>query len=128
MKYFETLLEDQETTISILYAEQMVKIYSSEPNTIQKITKAIGKPVMQYKKSKTYWSGASWEVNFFELDKLKVILNRDTFIDKKVKPIVKKEKKLKNEKKQLKTKETIVKNNKKTKSKFEQIEFDFFDM
>ena len=98
MKYFETLIEDQETIISVLYEEQIIKIYSSEPKTIQKLTKALGKPDVKYKKSKTYWSGANWNVNFFDLDKISQILNRDTFIDKKLKPIDKKEN-LKNKKK-----------------------------
>ena len=88
MKYFETLIDDQETTISVLYKEQIIKVYSSEPKTIQKLTKTLGTPSVKYKKSKTYWSGASWSVSFFELDKIKEIINRDAFIDKRVKPIL----------------------------------------
>lgn len=94
MKYFDTLIEDQETTISILYKEQKIKIYSSVPETIQKLVKVLGQPTVKYKKSKTYWSGASWDVDFFELEKLKEILYRDTFIDKKLKPLAKEKKKV----------------------------------
>lgn len=145
MKYFETLLEDQETTISVLYAEQIIRIYSSEPKTIQKLTKTVGQPTTKYKKSKTYWSGASWDVSFFDLDKLKDVIYRDTFIDKKLKPIVKKEKKKpeKTKKEKLvKTTEKLVEKTKKKsgsikeikkekvkgkKTNFEQIEFNFFN-
>ena len=93
MKYFETLIEDQETTISILYDEQIIKVYSSVPSTIQNLIKILGQPTTKYKKSKTYWSGASWNIDFFELDKIQSILIRDIFIDKKTKPIIKEEKK-----------------------------------
>ena len=93
MKYFDTLIEDQETTISILYKEQVIRIYSSEPSTIHRIIKVLGQPTTKYKKSKTYWSGASWNIDFFEFEKLKEVLYRDTFIDKKLKPIIKEEKK-----------------------------------
>ena len=93
MKYFETLIEDQETTISILYQEQIIRIYSSESKVIQRLTKELGKPTRKYIKSKTYWSGASWDIDFFALDKIHSILIRDIFIDKKTKPIVKEVKK-----------------------------------
>lgn len=135
MKYFETLIEDQETTISILYEEQKVKIYSSEPKTIHKLTKLLGKPQAKYIKSKTYWSGASWEIGFFESDKLKEIMVRDAFVDSKVKPIEKKISKTKEKAKptkKTKTKkvEKSLKEEKKVKkvlkeSKFEQIQFGF---
>lgn len=95
MKYFDTLLEDQETTISVLYKEQIVRIYSSEVKTIHRLVKVLGQPTNKYKKSKTYWSGASWDISFFDIDKLKEILYRDTFIDNRLKPTIKEEKKSK---------------------------------
>lgn len=116
MKYFETLVEDQETTISVLPGEQKVKIYSSEPKTIHKLTKVLGNPTTKYIKSKTYWSGASWEIDFFDKDKLKEVIIRDALIDNKIKPIKKKQPKEKEEKK--------IKKKSSTKDlKFEQIQF-----
>jgi len=117
MKYFDTLIEDQETTISILYKEQIIKIYSSEVSTIRRLTKLLGSPAEKYKKSKTYWCGASWNIDFFEIDKIKEILNRDSFVDKKVKPIVKEEKakEKKKIKKDDKKKKEVVTNAKITK-------------
>lgn len=117
MKFFETVLDEQETTISILYKEQLIRIYSSEYGTIQRLTKVLGRPTIKYKKSKTYWSGASWDVSFFDLDKLKDILYRDTFIDKNLKPIVKEE-----TKKKVKKEKVDDKKNSKEKVKKEVIE------
>lgn len=119
MKYFDTLIEDQETTISILYKEQKIKIYSSAPETIQKLVKVLGQPTVKYKKSKTYWSGASWNVDFFELEKLKEILYRDTFIDKKLKPLAKEEKKVlkKDQKDKVSTKKEMTRKSKNENSK-----------
>lgn len=108
MKFFETVLEEQETTISILYKEQLIRVYSSEYSTIQRLTKVLGKPSIKYKKSKTYWSGASWDISFFDLDKIKDILYRDIFIDKELKPILKAD----NKKKVNKAQNTYDKNNK----------------
>ena len=129
MKYFETLIEDQETTISIIYQEQMIRIYSSEPHVIQRLTKALGKPTQKYIKSKAYWSGASWNVNFFALEKIQSILIRDVFIDKKVKPIVRAEKKKVSKKRKKesakKEKKKITKKQDKQDLNFEQIQFSF---
>lgn len=120
MKYFETLIEDQETTISILYKEQIIRVYSSEPRVIQKLSKELGKPTEKYIKSKTYYTGASWDIDFFELDKIQSILIRDNFIDKKTKPIIKEEKKAAKKKKEKSKKEKSKKEstakNKKAKS------------
>lgn len=118
MKYFDTILEEQETTISVLYKEQIVRVYSSEVKTIQKLTKALGKPDTKYKKSKTYWSGASWDISFFESDRLKDILYKETFIDNKVKPRVKVKKNTQkiSEAKKVKSRK---------KENFEQIQFMF---
>lgn len=124
MKYFDTILEDQETTISVLYKEQIVRVYSSEVKTIQKLTKTLGKPDTKYKKSKTYWSGASWDISFFESDKLKDILYKETFIDNKVKPRGKEKKNIqKNE--EVPAKAAVKKVKAKKKENFEQIQFMF---
>lgn len=93
MKYYETLIEDQETTISILYDEQTIKLYSSEPQTIKKLLKVLGRPNVNYKKSKTYWSGASWNISFFDNEKINALLVKNIFVDEKIKPKVEGKKK-----------------------------------
>lgn len=83
MKYFNTSLEEQETLVNILYNEQKVRLYSNKVEIIQNLITQIGQPTKKYEKSKTYWSGASWDIDFTDFDKLKVILNKDAFLDDK---------------------------------------------
>ena len=77
MKYFETLLEEQETLINVLYDEHKIRVYSNRIEVIKNLTKAIGKPTKRYKKNKTYWSGATWEIDFNDFEKINVLLNRN---------------------------------------------------
>ena len=42
MRYYKTEPAEQETTINILYKEQIIRIYSSRVETIEKLTKKIG--------------------------------------------------------------------------------------
>lgn len=95
MKYFNTLIEEQETLINVLYDEQIVSIYTNRIDVIQNLTDKIGKPTKKYVKSKTYWSGASWDICFSELNKLEGILNKELFIEKEFKQENKKKKKIK---------------------------------
>lgn len=90
MKYFNAIPEEQETIINFIYENEIVRIYSNEIETIKKLTKHLGKPDKQYRKNKTYWSGASWDISFHDLSKLKKVLNRETFIAKDFKPSTKK--------------------------------------
>lgn len=85
MKYFNTLLEEQEVTINILYEEQVIIIYSNRKEVIQNLTEKIGKPTERYKKGKTYWMGAKWELHFKRANDISQILNKEIFIDNKFK-------------------------------------------
>lgn len=91
MKYLEIPTEEQETTINILYEEQIVKIYTNRKEVINDLTKKIGKPTKKYKKGKAYWCGADWDIDFCDVEKIKNVLNKEIFIDKKFKPKIKKE-------------------------------------
>lgn len=91
MKYLEIPTEEQETTINILYEEQIVKVYSNRKEVVQGLTKSIGKPTKKYRKGKTYWCGADWDIDFCDLEKIKNILNSEIFVDNKFKPKKKKE-------------------------------------
>ena len=71
MKYLETLLEEQETMINVLYDEHKIKVYSNRVEVIKNLTKALGKPTIRYKKNKTYWTGATWEIGSNEFEKIK---------------------------------------------------------
>ena len=85
MRYYKTEQAEQETTINILYKEQIIRIYSSRVETIEKLTQKLGNPDIRYKKSKTYWSGACWEIQFADIERVKEILNKEIILDDKVK-------------------------------------------
>lgn len=97
MKYLEIPAEEQETTINILYEEQIVKVYTNRKEVIRELNKKIGKPTKKYRKGKTYWCGADWDIDFWDLEKVKLLLNNEIFIDKKFKPKKRKELKISKE-------------------------------
>lgn len=90
MKYFNAIPEEQETIINFIYEEELVRIYSNKIETIKNLTKCLGNPDRQYKKSKTYWSGASWDISFHDISKLQKVLSKENFIEKDFKPSTKK--------------------------------------
>lgn len=81
MKYIRTAISEQETIVNFLYDEQLIKIYSSRAEVIKLLTKALGNPTIKYKKSKSYWSGASWDVEFNDIKKIEKILIFKNFVD-----------------------------------------------
>lgn len=83
MKYYNTILEEQETTINILYDEQMIRVYSNRQETIKILTEKLGKPTERYRKGRTYWTGASWDINFLDIGIIEKILPKEIFIDSK---------------------------------------------
>ncbi len=83
MKYFDTPVEEQETTINICYEDETVQIYSNRVDVIKNLTHNIGKPTKCDKRGKTYWLGATWEIPFSEVTTIKNILNKEIFKAKK---------------------------------------------
>lgn len=83
MRYYNTIVEEQETTINILYDEQMIRIYSNRTETIKILTDKLGEPTKRYRKGKTYWSGASWDMSFLDMGSIDKILSKEIFIDSK---------------------------------------------
>lgn len=86
MKYFDTPVEEQETTINISYNDEIVQVYTNRIDVIKKLTKTIGKPSKRDKKGKTYWMGATWNIPFKDILLITSILNKEVFIDKNFKP------------------------------------------
>lgn len=84
MKYIRTAIAEQETTVNILYDEQIIKIYSSRIEIIKILTKQLGEPTIKYKKSKSYWSGASWDIEFNDFKKIENFLVYKVFIDSNI--------------------------------------------
>ena len=76
MKYFDTPVEEQETTINISYNDEIVQVYTNRIDVIKKLTKTIGKPSKRDKKGKTYWMGATWNIPFKDISLITSILNK----------------------------------------------------
>lgn len=86
MKYFDTLLEEQETSINIAYDQEKIEIYTNRVDVIKNLTREIGKPTIRDKKGKTYWMGATWKIPFSDISTISKILNKEILIDKNFKP------------------------------------------
>lgn len=85
MKYYETPIEEQETTINVLYDEEVIEVYTNRVDVIKNLIKKVGAPTKKYKKNQTYWIGAKWQIKFKEVSKITKILNKEIFIDKNFK-------------------------------------------
>ncbi len=86
MKYYDTILEEQETSINIAYDLEVIQVYTNRVDVIKNLSKEIGKPNIRDKKGKTYWMGATWEIPFKNISTISKLLNKEIFIDKNFKP------------------------------------------
>ena len=100
MKYITNSIAEQETTINVDYDNQIISIYSSRKEVIMSLTKYIGRPTERHCKNKSYWTGAVWNIPFYEKELISKIFEYAAFIDnnlkikepkKIVKKVVKKE-------------------------------------
>ena len=75
-----------ETKLSKFIEDKNIsKTLSEQGKIFEKLTKKIGEPDHKYKRSKTYWSGACWEIQFADIERVKEILNKEIILDDKVK-------------------------------------------
>ena len=44
MKYYDTILEEQETSINIAYDLEVIQVYTNRVDVIKNLSKEIGKP------------------------------------------------------------------------------------
>ena len=89
MKYFNAIPEEQETIINILYEDQIVRVYSNQIQIIQNLTQILGQPNKKYKKSRTYWSGSSWDIGFHNRAKITELFSQGILIETNLKPKIK---------------------------------------
>ena len=52
MKYYDTILEEQETSINIAYDLEVIQVYTNRVDVIKNLSKEIGKPNIRDKKEK----------------------------------------------------------------------------
>ena len=78
-EYYNTLSEEQETTIVIDYFARVLSIYSSRKSIIERLSNKLGEPSEKYfiKKKLT---GTRWNINFNDKKKIGIALSRPLLI------------------------------------------------
>lgn len=68
-----------ETTINVLYEENIISIYTNKPDLERELCKALGNPIKEYKKGKSILA-SKWEVSLDEKSKIsKMMLKANIF-------------------------------------------------
>lgn len=73
--YKEPLKSEMETTVNVLYGENILSIYTNKPDLEKSLYKILGEPQKEYKKSKSILS-SRWEISLHEKSKISKILLR----------------------------------------------------
>ena len=68
--YKEANKSETETTINVLYKEQIIVVYSNNVSIEKQLYKILGKPKEEYIKGKSIL-GSIWEVKFSEKNKIR---------------------------------------------------------
>lgn len=66
---------EMETTVNVLYGENIFSIYTNKPELERSLYKILGEPKREYKKGKSIL-GTCWEVSLNEKSKISKILLR----------------------------------------------------
>ena len=71
--------EELETTINVLYSEQIISIYTNKVSLQKELCKIFGEPKKEYIKGKSIL-GSCWEISFKEKSKIsRMILKANIF-------------------------------------------------
>ena len=77
--YKELPKEEIETTINVMYNENILSIYTNKPNLQRKLNKILGEPTKEFKVKKSI-VGSLWEVSLDEKSKIqKIILKANIY-------------------------------------------------
>ena len=68
--YKEANKSETETTINVLYKEQIIVVYTNNVSIEKQLYKILGKPKEEYLKGKSI-IGSTWEVKFSEKTKIR---------------------------------------------------------
>lgn len=71
--YKEPNKSEMETTVNVLYGENIFSIYTNKPDLQKSLCKILGKPQKEYIKGRSI-TGSSWEVSLDEKSKISKIL------------------------------------------------------
>ena len=77
--YKEANKSETETTVNVLYGENIFSIYTNKPDLERSLCKILGEPKHEYIKGRSI-IGSSWEVSLDEKSKIsKVLLKANIF-------------------------------------------------
>lgn len=77
--YKEPDLEEIETTINVLYGEEVLSIYTNKVDLQRELFKILGEPSKEYKKGKSV-AASMWNVPLSEKSKIsKIVLKANIF-------------------------------------------------
>lgn len=77
--YKEANKSETETTVNVLYKEQVIVVYTNNIPLERKLNKILGKPKEEYIKGRSIL-GSTWEIKFSDKDKItKMILKANIF-------------------------------------------------
>lgn len=62
-----------ETTINVLYKEQIISVYTNKVDLQRKLNKALGEPAKEYKIKRSI-SGSVWEIPFKDKNKIRNLI------------------------------------------------------
>ena len=77
--YKETIAEEIETTVNVLYEEQVLSIYTNKVDLQRELNKILGEPDKEYKKGRSILASV-WNVPLNEKSKIsKIVLKANIF-------------------------------------------------
>lgn len=77
--YKEPNKSEMETTVNVLYQENIFSIYTNKPDLERSLSKVLGEPKKEYKKGRSILASC-WEVSLSEKSKIsKVLLKANIF-------------------------------------------------
>lgn len=71
--YKEANQFETETTINVLYKEQIISVYTNKVDLQRKLNKALGEPAKEYKIKRSI-SGSVWEIPFKDKNKIRNLI------------------------------------------------------
>lgn len=71
--YKEPIKSEEETTINVLYSENILSIYTNKVKLQKQLNKLIGEPTKEYKIKRSI-TGSLWEVSLDDKTKIQRIL------------------------------------------------------
>lgn len=67
--YKEPNKSEMETTINVLYSEEMISVYTNKVNLQKQLNKILGEPIREDKRKRSI-VGSCWEIPFNEKSKI----------------------------------------------------------